>query len=126
MPIDSSVLPNWVVAAGPKVLQCDDCQALGRERGHGRVAEIRHKGMAIDRRHGRRDQQCQVAGDVRRGRYREILANEALVAKKYSLNPREPWLLIAETVVTAAGQRILYAEDYHRGSSFAFNVLRRP
>ena len=50
----------------------------------------------------------------------------ALVAKKYSLNPREPWLLIAETVVTAAGQRILYAEDYHRGSSFAFNVLRRP
>jgi GntR family transcriptional regulator len=27
--------------------------------------------------------------------------------------------------ITRSGQRILHAEDYHRGDAFAFNVLRR-
>jgi GntR family transcriptional regulator len=48
------------------------------------------------------------------------------VAHQYSLNGSEPWLLIAETVVTDSGLHILYAEDYHRGDAFAFNVLRKP
>jgi GntR family transcriptional regulator len=47
------------------------------------------------------------------------------VEEKYQLAGFGPWLLISETVVTAAGRPILRSEDYHRGSMFAFNVLRR-
>ncbi|MGI9007741.1 MAG: GntR family transcriptional regulator [Streptosporangiaceae bacterium] len=36
-----------------------------------------------------------------------------------------PWLLITETVVTTAGRPVLQSQGYHRGSLFAFNVLRR-
>lgn len=50
----------------------------------------------------------------------------AEVAERYSLSGTEPWLLIAETVVTDSGLHILYAEDFHRGDAFAFNVLRKP
>lgn len=45
--------------------------------------------------------------------------------KKFSLEGYDPWLLITETVITAAGEAALYAMDYHRGDLFAFNVLRR-
>lgn len=38
---------------------------------------------------------------------------------------RDPWLLITETCVTARGEHVLLAHDYHRGDAFAFNVLRR-
>jgi GntR family transcriptional regulator len=44
---------------------------------------------------------------------------------RYQLAGFGPWLLITETAVTPAGTHILYAQDYHRGSIFAFNVLRR-
>lgn len=44
---------------------------------------------------------------------------------RYQLSGFGPWLLITETAVTPAGIHILYAQDYHRGSIFAFNVLRR-
>ena len=50
----------------------------------------------------------------------------AKLAKKYSLSAADAWLHISETVVTETGQRILYAEDYHRGDLFSFNVLRKP
>jgi GntR family transcriptional regulator len=46
------------------------------------------------------------------------------VSDRYSLGNLGPWLLITETAVTATGQRVLYAQDYHRGDAFAFNVLR--
>lgn len=36
-----------------------------------------------------------------------------------------PWLLISETVVTTTGRPVLRSQGYHRGSLFAFNVLRR-
>jgi GntR family transcriptional regulator len=45
--------------------------------------------------------------------------------KRYSLEGHDPWFLITETVVTASGDPVLYAEDYHRGDTFSFNVLRR-
>lgn len=44
---------------------------------------------------------------------------------RYQLAGFGPWLLITETAVTTAGTHILYAQGYHRGSLFAFNVLRR-
>ncbi|HUY50016.1 MAG TPA: GntR family transcriptional regulator [Streptosporangiaceae bacterium] len=44
---------------------------------------------------------------------------------RYQMSGFGPWLLITETAVTTAGTHILYAQDYHRGSIFAFNVLRR-
>jgi GntR family transcriptional regulator len=47
------------------------------------------------------------------------------VRKQYSLEDYDPWLLITETVITAAGEPVLFAQDYHRGDVFAFNVLRR-
>jgi GntR family transcriptional regulator len=44
----------------------------------------------------------------------------------YQLGPGYgPWLLITETVVTTAGRPVLRSQGYHRGSLFAFNVLRR-
>lgn len=46
------------------------------------------------------------------------------VAGRYSLAGLGPWLLVQERCVTADGRRVLYAEDFHRGSAFAFQVLR--
>ncbi len=45
--------------------------------------------------------------------------------KRFNLQGLGPWLLVEETCLTQAGERILYAEDYHRGSEIAFNMLRR-
>ncbi len=47
------------------------------------------------------------------------------IARRYSLDSLDPWLLITETVYSMAGEPVLYAKDYHRGDLFAFNVLRR-
>jgi GntR family transcriptional regulator len=47
------------------------------------------------------------------------------VQERYSLAGVGPWLLISETAITTSGRHILYAQDYHRGDVFAFNVLRR-
>jgi GntR family transcriptional regulator len=43
----------------------------------------------------------------------------------YSLEGYDPWFLITKTAVTANGEPVLYAQDYHRGDTFSFNVLRR-
>ena len=45
--------------------------------------------------------------------------------RRYSLEGHDPWFLITETAVTASGEPVLYAQDYHRGDTFSFNVLRR-
>jgi GntR family transcriptional regulator len=47
------------------------------------------------------------------------------VQETYQLAGLGPWLLITETVVTTAGRPVLRSQGYHRGSLFAFNVLRR-
>ncbi|OUM43548.1 GntR family transcriptional regulator [Arthrobacter agilis] len=47
------------------------------------------------------------------------------VRARYSLDGYDPWFLITETAITATGTPALYAQDYHRGDTFAFNVLRR-
>jgi GntR family transcriptional regulator len=47
------------------------------------------------------------------------------VEEKYHLAGFGPWLLITETVISTAGRPVLRSQDYHRGSLFAFNVLRR-
>lgn len=47
------------------------------------------------------------------------------VQQKYQLGGYGPWLLITETVVTTTGRPVLRSQDYHRGSLFAFHVLRR-
>lgn len=44
---------------------------------------------------------------------------------RFALQGLGPWLLVSETCLTAAGLRVLYAQDYHRGSVIGFNVLRR-
>jgi GntR family transcriptional regulator len=49
---------------------------------------------------------------------------EALIASGVEV-PIDPWLLITETCVTATGQHVLVAHDYHRGDAFTFNVVRR-
>ncbi len=49
---------------------------------------------------------------------------EALIAFGMDV-PIDPWLLISETCVTASGQHVLVAHDYHRGDAFTFNVVRR-
>ena len=49
----------------------------------------------------------------------------AETAQKYSLSEFDPWLLITETVFSTTGEPVLYAQDYHRGDLFSFNVLRR-
>lgn len=46
------------------------------------------------------------------------------VEERHNLAGLGPWLLVSETCLTRAGQRVLFAEDYHRGDEFAFNVLR--
>lgn len=45
--------------------------------------------------------------------------------ERYSLGSYDPWLLITETVYSAAGEPVLFAKDYHRSDLFSFNVLRR-
>ena len=47
------------------------------------------------------------------------------VQDRYRLAGFGPWLLISETVVTTTGRPVLRSQGYHRGSLFAFNVLRR-
>lgn len=47
------------------------------------------------------------------------------VRERYSLGDVGSWLLISETVITTSGRHVLYAQDYHRGDAFSFNVLRR-
>jgi GntR family transcriptional regulator len=47
------------------------------------------------------------------------------VERRYGLGGYGPWLLITETVVTTTGRPVLRSQDYHLGSMFAFNVLRR-
>lgn len=39
--------------------------------------------------------------------------------------PGGPWLLVRESSVTEAGDRVLYSEDYHRGGDISFQVERR-
>jgi GntR family transcriptional regulator len=45
--------------------------------------------------------------------------------QKHSLAGLGPWLLVRETSLTRSGERVLYSEDYHRGSLIGFSVLRR-
>lgn len=45
--------------------------------------------------------------------------------RTFRLSGLGPWLLVAESCVSQDGARVLYSEDYHRGSEIAFNVLRR-
>ncbi|MGE3192100.1 MAG: GntR family transcriptional regulator [Microbacteriaceae bacterium] len=44
---------------------------------------------------------------------------------RFKLAGLGPWLLAEETCISESGLRVLYAEDYHRGSEIGFNVLRR-
>lgn len=37
----------------------------------------------------------------------------------------DPSLLVEETCITAAGERVLYSLDFHKGSKIAYNVLRQ-
>ncbi|WP_202969380.1 GntR family transcriptional regulator [Leifsonia sp. ALI-44-B] len=46
-------------------------------------------------------------------------------ADRFSLTGHDPWLLITETAFSTTGEAVLYAQDYHRGDMFSFNVLRR-
>jgi GntR family transcriptional regulator len=46
-------------------------------------------------------------------------------AKRFALDGHDPWLLITETAFSTTGEPVLYAQDYHRGDMFSFNVLRR-
>jgi DNA-binding GntR family transcriptional regulator len=48
----------------------------------------------------------------------------AELEQRYGLAGLGPWLLVQERCVTASGERVLYAADYHRGDAFAFQVLR--
>lgn len=47
------------------------------------------------------------------------------LGERHSLPADEPWLLVEETGVTLDGARVLLSRDYHHGSEFVFNVLRR-
>jgi GntR family transcriptional regulator len=49
----------------------------------------------------------------------------AELSTRYALDGFDPWFLITETVITSSGEPVLYAQDYHRGDTFTFNVLRR-
>lgn len=53
-----------------------------------------------------------------------VLLPDDLVSR-YSLPADSPWLLVREQCVTAGGRRVLYAEDYHSGPHFSYQVLRR-
>lgn len=45
--------------------------------------------------------------------------------KRYNLAGLGPWLLVTEVGMTRQGERVLYAEDYHRGSEMTFSVIRQ-
>ena len=45
--------------------------------------------------------------------------------KRHNLTGLGPWLLVHETCLTRTGDRVLYSQDYHRGSLIGFSVLRR-
>jgi GntR family transcriptional regulator len=49
-----------------------------------------------------------------------------VAAAKYGLEGYGPCLLVTETCITGAGERVVYATEYYRGTEIAFNVLRRP
>jgi GntR family transcriptional regulator len=49
----------------------------------------------------------------------------APIESRYSLHGLGPWLLVSEVCVTRSGQRVLLADDHHRGQRIGFNVLRR-
>jgi GntR family transcriptional regulator len=62
-----------------------------------------------------------IASSVARIKAAELPAE---VEARYQLTGMGPWLLVEETCITPDGRRVLYAEDYHRGSEIAFNVIR--
>lgn len=47
------------------------------------------------------------------------------VVDRHGLAGLGPWLLVEETCVSLASRRVLFAQDYHRGSDIAFHVVRR-
>jgi GntR family transcriptional regulator len=47
------------------------------------------------------------------------------VEARHNLSGLGPWLLVHETCLTRTGERVLYSQDYHRGSLIGFSVLRR-
>ena len=47
------------------------------------------------------------------------------VAVRISEDPQAPWLLLVQVNMTDEGTPIVFSYDYHRGTSFTFNVLRR-
>jgi GntR family transcriptional regulator len=47
------------------------------------------------------------------------------VVKRHDLADFGPALLIAETCFNAAGEPVIYAVDYHRGSHFTFSLVRK-
>lgn len=67
--------------------------------------------------HGRR-----IASSVARISAVELPAT----AENHDLADYGPCLLVTETCITAAGERVVYANEYYRGTQIAFNVLRRP
>lgn len=48
------------------------------------------------------------------------------LARRHRLGRLNPWLLVEESCITGTGERVIYANEYHRGSAIAFNVVRRP
>jgi GntR family transcriptional regulator len=47
------------------------------------------------------------------------------VAHRVGEDPRAPWLLLIQLNMTEDGRPIVFSYDYHRGTTFTFNVLRR-
>ncbi|MGN6199577.1 GntR family transcriptional regulator [Humibacter sp.] len=47
------------------------------------------------------------------------------LARRHRLEGLGPWLLVTETCLTRTGDRVMLAEDYHRGAAIGFNVRRR-
>lgn len=45
--------------------------------------------------------------------------------QRFNLGGMGPWLLVSEVGMTRQGERVLYAEDYHRGDEISFSVLRQ-
>lgn len=46
-------------------------------------------------------------------------------SQRHDLKQYDPWLLVEETCITSLGERVVYANEYHRAGKFAFNVVRR-
>jgi DNA-binding GntR family transcriptional regulator len=49
----------------------------------------------------------------------------AEMEERYNLSGLGPWLHVEETCLSRSGTRIIYAEEYYRGSEIGFSVLRR-